>query len=98
MFKDKQSYIYIMASDRNATIYTGSTTDLVRRVWEHKNKVFDGFASKHSTNKLVFYEVTPDLDSALVREKRIKKWNRAWKIELIEEMNPYWNDLYESLL
>ena len=87
-----------MASKRNGTLYTGVTADLPARVWEHKNGVVDGFTKKYNVHQLVYYEVHGDSEAALTREKQIKKWDRKWKIELIEEQNPDWRDLYEDIL
>lgn len=94
---EKQFYVYILASKRNGTLYIGVTSDLVKRVWEHKNHVVDGFAKKYNVNKLVYYEVHQEPVQAITREKRLKYWKRAWKIALIEKQNPEWNDLYEEL-
>ena len=90
--------VYIMASQRNGTLYIGVTSDLVKRVWQHKQDGVLGFTSRHAVHMLVYYEQTEEMQSAIIREKQLKKWNRAWKIRLIEEMNPYWNDLYDSIL
>jgi len=90
--------VYIMASRRNGTLYIGVTSDLVKRVWQHKQDVVPGFTSRHAVHMLVYYQQTEEMLSAITREKQLKKWNRAWKIRLIEEMNPYWNDLYGSIL
>ena len=90
--------VYILAGDRNGTLYVGVTSDLVKRVWEHRNGQVDGFTSKYGVHKLVWYEMCEDIAVAITREKQIKKWNRQWKIELIEKTNPYWNDLYDSIL
>ena len=84
----------MLASDRNGTLYIGVTSNLVKRVWEHKEGVVPGFTSEYGVHKLVWYEQHESAESAITREKRIKKWNRDWKIKLIEESNPYWNDLY----
>ncbi|MEC5385709.1 GIY-YIG nuclease family protein [Uliginosibacterium sp. H3] len=89
--------VYLLASQRNGTLYIGVTSDLVKRVWEHRNKVVKGFASSHDVKLLVWYEQHGTMESAITREKQLKKWTRAWKIELIEASNPYWNDLWESL-
>ena len=91
---EKQFYVYILASDRNGTIYVGVTSNLVQRVWQHNEKLVEGFTKKYEVQKLVRYEQHENAESAISREKRIKKWNREWKIRLIEETNPYWNDLY----
>ena len=94
----KQPAVYILASQRNGTLYIGVTSDLVQRVWQHKNDVVEGFTSEHGVHRLVWYELHDDMESAIIREKRLKKWNRVWKLRLIEEMNPDWSDLYESIL
>jgi putative endonuclease len=90
-------YIYILASQRNGTLYIGVTTDLKKRVWEHKNNVIDGFTKKYGVHDLVYFEVYDDYWDAANREKRMKKWNRAWKIRLIEKDNPEWHDLYDKI-
>ena len=89
----KSYYIYILASKKNGTLYTGITNNLERRIFEHKNNLIKGFTKKYNVHRLVYYEETNDVNEALLFEKRIKKWNRAWKIELIEEENPNWDDL-----
>ncbi len=94
----KTYYIYIMASKRNGTLYIGVTNDIVKRVYEHKNNLIDGFTSKYSVHNLVYYEQFDNIESAIRREKQLKKWNRKWKLELIEKVNPSWKDLYEDLL
>ena len=91
---EKQFCVYMLASDRNGTLYIEVTSSLVKRVWEHKEGVVPGFTSEYGVHKLVWYEQHESAESAITREKRIKKWNRDWKIKLIEESNPYWNDLY----
>lgn len=91
-------YVYILSSQRNGTLYIGITNDLIRRVNEHKKKIIDGFTAKFGVNKLVYLEIYKDVREAIHREKCLKKWNRAWKIRLIEETNPEWNDLSESLI
>ena len=93
-----QYYIYILASRRNGTLYIGVTSDLIKRVYEHKNNLVGGFTKKYNVHRLVYYEKTEDISSAIMREKRIKKWKRTWKIELIEKSNPEWRDLYFDLL
>ena len=85
--------VYIMASKRNGTLYTGVTNDLQRRVYEHKHGLVDGFTKKYHVHMLVWYELTDSIESAIQREKQIKKWNRNWKLKLIEEKNPQWEDL-----
>jgi putative endonuclease len=87
-----------MASRRNGTLYTGVTNDLVKRVYEHKNDLADGFTKKYRVHALVYLEQTGDVNSAIAREKQLKKWNRKWKLDLIEKSNPKWNDLYKTLL
>ncbi len=93
----KSYYIYILASKRNGTLYAGVTHDLLRRVYEHKNNLVEGFTSRYNVHDLVYYEQTDDILSALSREKQLKRWKRKWKIELIEVVNPQWQDLYEEL-
>lgn len=93
-----QGCVYILASKSNGTLYTGVTTDLLRRIWQHKNNQVKGFTEKYDVKQLVYYEVTEDIVSAITREKQIKKWNRVWKIRLIEEMNPDWKGLYNELI
>ena len=93
-----QAAVYIMASQRNGTLYIGVTSDLVKRVWQHKQDAVSGFTRRYAVHMLVYYQQTEEMPSAITREKQLKKWNRAWKIRLIEEMNPYWNDLYDSIL
>ena len=90
----KSYYVYILASKRNGTLYIGVTSDLVRRIDEHKNKRIAGFTSKYNVNLLVHYEEFEDIDYAIHREKRLKEWPRQWKLNLIEKNNPYWEDLY----
>tara|TARA_B100001964_G_scaffold224301_1_gene271000 strand:- start:370 stop:657 length:288 start_codon:yes stop_codon:yes gene_type:complete len=94
----KSYYVYILTSKRNRTLYIGVTCDLVRRIYEHKSDMIDGFTKRYKVHKLVYYEETNDVNEALLREKRLKKWNRQWKLRLIEEANPYWKDLYEELV
>ncbi len=89
--------VYLLASKRNGTLYVGVTSDLVKRVWEHKNHVADGFTKQYGVDQLVWYEVHETMESAIGREKAIKEWHRAWKLKLIEEFNPDWKDLYESV-
>jgi putative endonuclease len=93
----KTFYVYIMASKRNGVIYIGITNNLVRRVYEHKHDLADGFTKRYKVHKLVYFECTESSLAAITREKQLKKWNRRWKIELIEEMNPEWNDLYSEM-
>ena len=94
----KEYYVYILASKPNGTLYIGVTTDLIKRVYQHKNNILDGFTHKYNVHKLVYYEKTTDIESAIRREKQLKKWRRIWKIELIEKNNPLWEDLYNDLI
>jgi putative endonuclease len=94
----KSFYVYILASKRNGTLYVGVTSDLVKRVWEHKNKLAEGFTKKYVVNKLVYYEQFQEVEFAIKREKRLKNYNRKWKLELIEKLNPEWKDLYENII
>jgi len=94
----KTYYVYILASKRNGTLYIGVTNNLIRRVYEHKNDLINGFTKKYKVHMLVYYEHANDIYSAIQREKSLKKWERKWKIELIETMNPDWHDLYEELV
>ena len=94
----KQYYLYIVASPRNGTLYIGVTSDIIKRITEHKMKAVPGFTSKYNVDKLVYYEIYPDPISAITREKNIKKWNRRWKLRLIEETNPQWCDLYYEII
>ena len=93
----KKPAVYILASKRNGTLYIGVTSDLVKRIWQHKNKVVSGFTEVHQANRLVYFEQLDDIYAALTREKQLKTWNRAWKIKLIEKTNPNWNDLYDDI-
>jgi putative endonuclease len=94
----KQYYVYILASKIRGTLYIGVTSDLVKRIYEHKNDMVDGFTKDYKVHNLVYYEATNEVESALTREKQLKKWKRAWKIELIEQNNSEWIDLYPNLL
>ena len=94
----KQPAVYVLASKRNGTLYIGVTSNLVKRVWEHKNDKVEGFTEKYNVHRLVWYEVHDTMESALVREKRLKSWKRQWKLELIENKNPDWRDLYAEIL
>lgn len=93
----KTYYVYILASQRNGTLYIGMTSDLVKRIWEHKNKQVKGFTEKYGVDMLVYYEETNDVLVALQREKTLKKWKRVWKLALIEKENPEWEDLYKKM-
>ena len=94
----KQPTVYILASQRKGTLYIGVTSDLVKRTWEHKNNLEEGFTRRYKVHNLVWYELHDNMDSAIEREKNMKEWKRAWKIRLIEENNPNWNDLYDSII
>jgi putative endonuclease len=91
-----QYFVYIMASERNGTLYIGVTNELNRRVYEHRHGTVDGFTKKYHVHTLVYYETCGDAYQAIVREKQLKRWNRKWKLRLIEEFNPTWKDLSES--
>ena len=93
----KQYYVYIMTNKINSTLYTGVTNDLKRRVFEHKNKLLEGFTKKYNIDKLLFYEAYDDINNAIAREKQIKGGSRAKKIQLIEEMNSKWDDLCDEI-
>ncbi|OIR15795.1 GIY-YIG nuclease superfamily protein [mine drainage metagenome] len=93
----KQPCVYLLASKRNGTLYVGVTSDLVKRVWEHRNHVVAGFTKQHEVDQLVWYEVHETMESAIQREKAIKEWQRAWKLKLIEGFNPDWKDLYGAI-
>lgn len=90
--------VYILASKRNGTLYVGFTSDLVKRIYEHKNDLAEGFTKKYGVHTLVYYETGGDQEGSLRREKQIKEWKRKWKIELIERNNPEWRDLYEEII
>ena len=93
----KNFYVYILCNRRNGTLYTGVTSDLVKRVYEHKHGLVEGFTKKYNIHNLVWYEIHESADYAIEREKQIKTWKRAWKLRLIEEENPEWIDLYENI-
>jgi len=96
--KLKVGYVYLLTNRHDGVLYTGVTSDLIQRIAQHKTKSTEGFSEKYNTCLLVWYECHDDIQSAILREKQIKKWNRDWKVELIEEKNPNWNDLYPALL
>jgi len=96
--KEHLYFVYMLASRRNGTLYTGVTNDVLRRTWQHKNDLVGGFTKKYGIHILVWYEMHEDVHAAIAREKQIKGWNRAWKIRLIEKNNSGWNDLYDRLL
>ena len=93
-----QYYVHILASERNGTLYTGVTSDLIGRVYQHRTALVEGFTKIYRVHRLVYYEVHDDIREAITREKRIKKWRRAWKTRMIEERNPKWDDLYNQLV
>jgi putative endonuclease len=93
----KQHYVYVLASRRNGTLYIGVTNNLVRRVWEHREGLIDGFTKQYGVTRLVYFECFEDVRQAIHREKRLKKWKREWKMNLIQETNVEWNDLYDQL-
>ncbi len=96
MYEDKTYFVYILASKRNGTLYIGVTNNLVRRIYEHKEKLVKGFTQKYYVSMLVYYEEHGNIHSAIQREKQMKKWNRAWKVHMIEKYNPHWQDLYNN--
>ncbi len=91
-------FVYILASQRNGTLYVGVTNNLVRRIHEHREKLIEGFTSQYNVTRLVWFDQTASVEEAIAHEKRLKRWRREWKIELIEKTNPNWDDLYESIL
>ena len=93
----KSPCVYILANKPNSTLYIGVTSNLVQRVWQHKNDLVEGFTERYGIHRLVWYEVHETMESAIMREKALKKWNRAWKIELIENSNPNWAELYDEI-
>ena len=94
----RQPCVYILASERNGTLYVGVTSDLVKRVWEHRNDLVEGFTSRYAVHTLVWFELHDSMESAIHREKCIKEWRRQWKVRLIEESNPTWGDLYSEII
>ncbi len=96
--KRKSYYVYILASKKNGTLYVGVTSNLIKRVYLHKQKLVDGFTKKYDIKILVHYEQYSDINQAILREKRLKRWKRKWKIELIEKNNPLWKDLYYDII
>ena len=95
---NKQPAVYILASNRNGTLYVGVTSDLVKRIWEHKNIMVEGFTKQYAVHQLVWYELHESMESAIEREKRLKEWKRKWKLELVEGINPNWHDLYHTIV
>jgi putative endonuclease len=98
MGMSRRGYVYILASQRNGTLYVGVTSDLVERVWEHRQDLVESFTKRYGVHRLVYYEIHAEIAEAIRREKRIKKWERGWKIRLVEQMNPDWQDLFEDLV
>ena len=96
MTEDRQYYVYILTNKTNNVLYTGVTNDLIRRIFEHKNKLLEGFTKKYNLRKLVYYEATNDIEGAINREKQLKNWHRDWKINLIDQFNPDWKDLSDD--
>ena len=95
---DKHPAVYVLASQRNGTLYVGVTSDLVKRIWEHKNNLVEGFTKRYGVHRLVWYELHESMEAAINREKQIKEWKRKWKLELIERTNRNWEDLYNSIV
>lgn len=98
MYPDRRYYVYILASRRNGTLYTGVTDNLARRIYEHRNNLIEGFTKRYGVHMLVWFETFEDINVAIQREKRLKKWRRAWKLQLIEHDNREWHDLYETVV
>ncbi|HEV8695181.1 MAG TPA: GIY-YIG nuclease family protein [Lysobacter sp.] len=96
--RERQPCVYILANRWHGTLYVGVTSDLIKRIWEHKSDAVDGFTKKYRVHTLVWFEQHATMDSAITREKAIKEWRRAWKVDLIEKSNPLWRDLYPELL
>jgi len=94
---NKQPCVYILASKRNGTLYVGVTSELMKRVWQHKENLADGFTKRYHVHQLVWFEIHSTMEHAIIREKQIKEWKRHWKIQLIEKHNPDWADLYKQL-
>jgi len=95
---NRQPAVYLLASKRNGTLYIGVTSNLPARIWQHRNDQIDGFTKKYRVHRLVYFELHEEMTAAIQREKQLKKWRRAWKIELIEKSNPEWRDLYEEIV
>ncbi|NTU46928.1 GIY-YIG nuclease family protein [Candidatus Roizmanbacteria bacterium] len=93
----KPAYIYIVSNTINGTVYIGVTSNLIKRIWEHKNNVVKGFTQQYALHNLVYFEMFTDISQAIAREKQLKHWNRLWKLKLINEANPQWRDLYEEI-
>lgn len=95
---ERQPCVYMMASQRNGTLYIGVTSNLIKRIWEHKTNVVEGFTKKYDIHTLVWYEIHETIGSAIQKEKALKKWQREWKMDLIESLNPDWKDLYKTIV
>jgi putative endonuclease len=95
--KKTQPSVYILASDKNGTLYIGVTSNLIQRIWQHKSNLVDGFTKKYSIHLLVYFERHASMRSAILREKQLKEWQRSWKIRLIQSLNPNWRDLYDEI-
>jgi putative endonuclease len=95
---NKQPAVYILASKRNGALYVGITSDLIKRIWEHRNDLVEGFTNRYGVHHLVWYELHGTMESAIQREKRLKEWRRSWKVQLIEKVNPSWEDLYPKII
>ena len=93
-----KGYVYILTNPKNTVLYIGVTSHLVKRIWQHKNKTIDGFSKKYNLTKLIYFEIFESIDEAILREKRMKKWRRNWKENLINQTNPNWNDLYKEII
>ncbi|KZX51297.1 hypothetical protein A3709_10775 [Halioglobus sp. HI00S01] len=94
----KQPAVYILANRRNGTLYIGVTSDLIRRIWHHRNVIAEGFTKKYTVHRLVYFEFLSSMEEAIAREKRLKKWHRRWKLRIIEEKNPDWMDLWHQVI
>jgi len=95
---NRQPAVYILANKRNGTLYIGVTSDLVKRIWQHRNNVVKGFTKRYSVHQLVYYELHQTMESAITKEKMLKNWKRVWKLQLIERSNPNWRDLYTTII
>ncbi|APC96061.1 GIY-YIG nuclease family protein [Francisella tularensis subsp. novicida] len=93
----KKGYVYILTNKNNSVLYVGVTSDIVKRIYEHKNKFVDGFSRRYNLEKLVYFELYQNIEDAIIREKQLKKWNIAWKNRIIKGMNPKWDDLYNEI-
>ena len=94
----KQNAVYILTNKRNGTLYIGVTSNLIQRIWQHRNKLTDGFSLKYKVTRLVYFELHQEIEQSILREKQLKKWNRKWKLGLIEKHNPHWIDLWEQII